>query len=411
MANEKAIVNAQKKHAMAMKKISEKDKELRDKMNAQHLKKIAKKELEGIVIKYNSMKNECDGFVKTMNPLIAPMIDILIKLKKESSHQSKWRSVGLDESIVRVVLFSPTGHGKSTLANRICGDISEDANEILKTSDLAEPCTATISHRVVKWGHRRICVVDTPGWDESPDADRKHANNLVSYLRGAMFVHGIAIVKNQSTRFSASDVQMLQRLEAIIGDDLWQHIVLVMTHVEGKGGRPAKEDRYLAWCDSLLKKLDRQYRIGEKLRKTAQVQPVGVTAGNRRCIEDIPIIGLSSFDESGGPFDYSNGITQLVMELQKMGKWVFNGIVSPFDQLLNEFEGMCMSLSKKEKEINMMLNEIKMIEKEICGHPESISACLSNFKLNYKFISKEYINKLNDFKNPIINDIDEKKDD
>lgn len=78
-----------------------------------------------------------------------------------------------DRSASMLVLVGNTGDGKSTLANRLCGDDSVMADEgPFETSDQMASCTQTLTKQSTTIGELKVTVIDAPGWNDSQGKDR-----------------------------------------------------------------------------------------------------------------------------------------------------------------------------------------------------------------------------------------------
>ncbi|ETN99715.1 hypothetical protein RFI_37752, partial [Reticulomyxa filosa] len=132
-----------------------------------------------------------------------------------------------DSKVLRIVLYGPTGEGKSLLANRFIGDDSEEGEQgPFVPSDDVHSKTQDIKKELVPCSTRYkypFTVIDQPGCFDSAGRDRYHINHLVQFLRGIEFIHAIVLVKSfASPRLSSIYQHMLQclRLDATFGNML-----------------------------------------------------------------------------------------------------------------------------------------------------------------------------------------------
>ncbi|ETN97546.1 hypothetical protein RFI_39983, partial [Reticulomyxa filosa] len=210
---------------------------------------------------------------------------------------------------LRIVLYSPTGEGKSLLGNRITGDKSGEGLEgPFAPSDSVESKTQEIKKIFIDKGLYKypVSLTDQPGEADSTGRDREHATNLVTYLRGIEFIHAIVLVKNyQDARISETYQNMLKNLESMLGRDVWKHMIIVMTRVEGPKAKKAPE-------------YGKEFsnKIREILKLTKEEAP-------------LPVLGLSNFDEQ-----YLEPLQILINELvPQLGKFHCNNLHSPLEEL------------------------------------------------------------------------------
>eukprot|EP00483_Globobulimina_turgida_P000282 UN00282 len=85
------------------------------------------------------------------------------QIMKEEKEIYKFSVESNDQSHRIVVLIGNTGDGKSTLGNRLSGDISLLANNgPFETSNGNQECTTQMK----KYNKNKLCVVDCPGWND-----------------------------------------------------------------------------------------------------------------------------------------------------------------------------------------------------------------------------------------------------
>ncbi|ETO07737.1 AIG1 family protein [Reticulomyxa filosa] len=214
-----------------------------------------------------------------------------------------------DPDTLRIVLYSPTGEGKSLLGNRIAGDNSEEGLEgPFVPSDSVESKTQEIKKVFIRKGIYKypVSLTDQPGESDSTGRDREHATNLVSYLKGIEYIHAVVLVKNyQDVRVSDAYQSMLKNLEAMLGRNVWKHMVIVMTRVEGPKAKKASE-------------YGKEFsnKIRDILKLTGEEAP-------------LPIIYLSNFEEK-----YLEPLQKLVNEIvPRLGKFHCDSLHSPLDEL------------------------------------------------------------------------------
>jgi predicted GTPase len=132
--------------------------------------------------------------------------------------------------VLNVLLFGPTGHGKSTSGNKLAG---VDDAFVVSESAMSE----TSSVKTVR--SKRDCgdgcvmnVTDAPGTSDSDGKDDRYANAIVEHLRGIGALDAIILVKMATVkRFDSNYLAMLRSLEARFGVDMWRNCVLLLTAV------------------------------------------------------------------------------------------------------------------------------------------------------------------------------------
>ncbi|ETO36616.1 hypothetical protein RFI_00444 [Reticulomyxa filosa] len=205
-----------------------------------------------------------------------------------------------DPATLRIVLYSPTGEGKSLLGNRIAGDNSDEGLKgPFVPSDSVDSKTQEIKKVFIPKGLYKypVSLTDQPGESDSTGRDREHAANLVAYLKGIEYIHAVVLVKNyQDVRVSDSYQSMLKNLESMLGRKVWKHMIIAKKAPEY--GREFSN------------------KIREILKLTNEEAP-------------LPIIYLSNFEEK-----YLEPLQKLVNEIVPyLGKFHCDSLHSPLDEL------------------------------------------------------------------------------
>lgn len=161
------------------------------------------------------------------------------QLETERQQIGKFTYERDDPNVIRVILLGETGDGKSTIANRLCGDKSEDANRgPFHVSAGVRSCTQRIQKEVNRYTcvdgtTRMVSVVDTPGSSDSGGRDEFHAAALVEFLRGCNGVHLFVLVRNFSNpRLKSFHTTMLTKMAEMFGSGFWSRFCVVLTHVD-----------------------------------------------------------------------------------------------------------------------------------------------------------------------------------
>jgi len=325
------------------------------KLQETHKEEIKKMEKSQLIDKrlqlkalYNEINKPLNDYCAKALKLEKEKLDFEKRVIEEGKKLLKFDSEIKDARMLRLVLYSPTGEGKSALGNRIAGDNSEDGDE-----GPFDPChgieskTQEIKKCIVPQGLYQypLSVTDQPGCRDSKGRDFEHANNLVGYLRGIEYVHGIVLVKNiQDVRMSDVYQEMLKNLELLLGRKVWKNIIVVFTKVEGRAIKTA---------DEYSKEFTNKIRDVMKL--TEEEAP-------------LPVILVSNFDDG-----YQEPLQKLInVELPKFGKFYCDELHSPFEKLqtelaskIGEFEAAIFKCKEAEEKLRDVRDRIIAIEQQL----------------------------------------------
>jgi len=245
-----------------------------------------------------------------------------------------------DPSIKQIVLLGQTGHGKSTLANRLCNDESEFGDQSFFTvSDDVKSETQEINKQVITNNiiNQDISVVDTAGFGDSNNNDRDHCNNLIEFLRGCGGVNAFVIVKMvKPPRFDNHYQSMLKQLEYMLGRAVWKHIVLAITLVND-----AKiKKNFGEWSKNLVIELRKEMKLNEYEAP-------------------LPVVGFDNLN------DYQDGIGKLLKDLVPEIKYQCNELRSPLDMLILQMNNKKMSYDQISHIVEKIYNELQALEQGI----------------------------------------------
>jgi predicted GTPase len=100
-----------------------------------------------------------------------------------------------------ICMLGVTGHGKSSLANVICGENTFEANA--GTTSVTEKVQGIVTTWRDISTHVPLICIDTPGFGDSEGRDPDHVDNIVSSLKTIGYVNTFIITWNcLENRFS-----------------------------------------------------------------------------------------------------------------------------------------------------------------------------------------------------------------
>jgi len=165
-------------------------------------KQVTKQELQKRHYFLVSAEAECkknlEDLKKEFSVIERNFSEMSNKYYQEETRMSHIKIEREDPNVLRVILYSPTGCGKSTLGNRLCGDTSQLGDKgVFAVGHGITSETDKIKKQIIRNYRHTISIIDQPGVADSRGAleDEKHANELVTYLRGITFVNAIIILK------------------------------------------------------------------------------------------------------------------------------------------------------------------------------------------------------------------------
>jgi hypothetical protein len=165
------------------------------------------------------------------------------QLDAEVEHLKALSQVMSDAQIVRIALHGATGHGKSTLGNRIFGDVTDDSGKgPFQVSHSCTGMTQSIETRVISGVYAdpkdgspmTISVTDGLGADGYHRINNARA--LAEHLHGVDFINAIVFVKTAiPVRWDEVSRLMFKELIECFGAEVWNHVIIVLTHFCARG--------------------------------------------------------------------------------------------------------------------------------------------------------------------------------
>jgi len=226
-----------------------------------------------------------------------------------------------------------------------------------KASDNVKSETNKISKTFIPKGRYdyAVSLTDQPGTADTTGIDRQHANNLVEYLRGIEYINAIVLVKNyHNSRLDMEYQNMLKNLEMMLGREMWKHIIIVFTKVEGRVNN--------------IK--DHVEKFVTYLREIMNLTP-----------EEAPIstICLSNFE------NFENPIKELInVCAPSKGKFVYSHLQSPLQSLQIELKKKKDCLEVTTDKLNEAKKYLSGLIKNIADSENRIKQLDNTFKCDFK---------------------------
>ena len=139
-----------------------------------------------------------------------------------------------------LVLFGETGHGKSTLGNKLLG------KGVFPTNDSLSSVTKEISGCQGVDKSKDLFVIDTPGINDSEGKDNEYLKSIAIYLKKRKDIKGIVIVLNFNlkTAIQNSAEKSFKIIFRIFkSKTICTHIIVAFTHFYNSRKQPKRNEQ------------------------------------------------------------------------------------------------------------------------------------------------------------------------
>lgn len=148
------------------------------------------------------------------------------KFYQRKPDEQKLEEKNPDEKLYMVVVMGVTGAGKSYFINKLAG------REVTKEGGSLHACTQGCALIPVEIGGSKVCMIDTPGFDEAKRSDSEILTEIARLLaaqyqlgvelKGVIYVHRITDI-----RYTGSAVRSFEICKKICGDSPLKNVLLV----------------------------------------------------------------------------------------------------------------------------------------------------------------------------------------
>jgi len=140
----------------------------------------------------------------------------------------------------RIIILGSTGTGKSSLGNVLLGRAHDFEGEesggtkCFVAGAGADPSTKDTCAQEGRWNGddgKPVTIIDTPGFGDEIEADRKTVDQLVKTLKDEIkYLNTFVLVFKANGRFTRELKSMINRFQDIFGDHFWPNVVFAVSH-------------------------------------------------------------------------------------------------------------------------------------------------------------------------------------
>ena len=159
----------------------------------------------------------------------------------------------------RILVFGPTGAGKSQFCNFVQRDLE---NIINKVSDSLNSCTQDPQSNFFQRNGINCELIDTAGNNDTDNNDVKNLEKVCEYLHSKEHIHYIILLLNYEDRLQKDTREYIETLGKIFTPkEFYTHLCVIFTHLPEKENKKVKE-----------KKIKNKEEICKILKKTFDIK-------------------------------------------------------------------------------------------------------------------------------------------